>query len=202
MSTQTVKRYSDEELAVFKELINRKLEEAHQQMSFMENQLKEVHENQDEGFDLDEDSVVGYDLEMLERMVDRQRKYIRELDSAMIRVKQKTYGICEVTGTLIDKKRLMAVPITSKSLLAKTATEPKKIVPKVKLEDASSLDEKPVAKKIDVKNNLEPIKPKSFKTAPANDDFDDFEEEEEDWIFVEFDETSFESDGFDDDQED
>ena len=66
-----------------------------------------------------DDSSTASELDMLYNMANRQRKYIQDLDSALIRIKNKTYGICTVTGELIDKKRLLAVPTTTKSMNAK-----------------------------------------------------------------------------------
>ncbi|MBV6652777.1 MAG: hypothetical protein KI786_03425, partial [Mameliella sp.] len=66
------------------------------------------------------DSNTGNDVEMLNNMAIRQRRYIQDLQNALIRIRNKVYGVCTVTGELIDKKRLMAVPTTTKSVAAKT----------------------------------------------------------------------------------
>ena len=58
---------------------------------------------------------------MLQTMANRQKKHLQDLENALIRVENKSYGICVVTGQLIDKKRLLAVPTTTKSLEAKNA---------------------------------------------------------------------------------
>ena len=65
------------------------------------------------------ESSLSYDRDYLSRMTDRQNRFIRDLESALLRIKNKTYGICSVTGQLISKQRLKAVPHTTKSIKAK-----------------------------------------------------------------------------------
>jgi RNA polymerase-binding transcription factor DksA len=67
-----------------------------------------------------DDSSTNNDVEMLNNMAIRQRRFIQDLENALIRIQNKVYGVCTVTGELIDKKRLLAVPTTTKSLAAKT----------------------------------------------------------------------------------
>lgn len=118
----TVVRYSDAELEEFKELIESKLEKAQTQLSSLQEQILEIAENSgdDHGVDWMDDSSTGSDVEMLNNMAIRQRRYIQDLQNALIRIRNKAYGICTITGELIDKKRLRAVPTTTKSLAAKT----------------------------------------------------------------------------------
>ncbi|WP_282777739.1 TraR/DksA family transcriptional regulator [Phaeodactylibacter xiamenensis] len=118
----TVVRYSDAELEEFKVLIESKLEKAQIQLSSLQEQILEIAENSgdDHGVDWMDDSSTGSDVEMLNNMAIRQRRYIQDLQNALIRIRNKVYGICTVTGELIDKKRLRAVPTTTKSLAAKT----------------------------------------------------------------------------------
>lgn len=117
----TVVRYSDAELEEFKVLIESKLEKAQTQLSSLQEQILEIAENSgdDHGVDWMDDSSTGSDVEMLNNMAIRQRRYIQDLQNALIRIRNKAYGICTITGELIDKKRLKAVPTTTKSLAAK-----------------------------------------------------------------------------------
>lgn len=118
--TNTHIRYSDEELAQFKKIIDSRLAKTRMQLESIEGQLKEITENtEDEGVDWMDDSSTTSGVEMLNTMATRQRRYLKELENALVRIRNKSYGICVVTGELIDKRRLMAVPTTTKSLIAK-----------------------------------------------------------------------------------
>ncbi|NUO02424.1 MAG: TraR/DksA family transcriptional regulator [Saprospiraceae bacterium] len=114
-------RYPDEELAEFKTLIETKLENSREQLQQLQEQIWEITENtgDEHGGDWMDDSSINNEVEMLNTMAIRQRKYIKDLENALVRIKNKTYGICIVTGELIDKRRLLAVPTTTKSVLAK-----------------------------------------------------------------------------------
>lgn len=114
-------RYSDEELTEFKAVIDKKLEQAREQLQLLQDQILEITENSgdEHGGDWMDDSSTNSEVEMLNNMAIRQRKYIGDLENALIRIKNKTYGICTITGELIDKRRLLAVPTTTKSLSAK-----------------------------------------------------------------------------------
>ena len=118
---QTV-RYSDQELAEFKALIDDKLVKAKEQLEDLRQQIIEITENtgDEHGGDWMDDSSTGADVEMLNNMAIRQRRYIQDLENALVRIRNKTYGICAITGELIDKRRLLAVPTTTKSLAAKS----------------------------------------------------------------------------------
>lgn len=118
-------RYSDTDLQEFKVLIESKLEKARTELDYLQEQIVEITENSDNdyGGDWMDDSSTTNDVEMLNNMAIRQRKYIRDLENALLRVQNKTYGICMVTGQLIDKKRLLAVPTATKSLEAKLAEQ-------------------------------------------------------------------------------
>ncbi len=123
--TNSVVRYSDAELAEFKELIDNKLEKSREQLQSLQEQILEITENSSDehGGDWVDDSSINNDVEMLNNMAIRQRMYIRELENALVRIRNKTYGICSVSGELIDKRRLLAVPTTTKSLAAKTVQQ-------------------------------------------------------------------------------
>lgn len=114
-------RYPDEELAEFKTLVSTKLENSREQLQKLQEQIWEITENtgDEHGGDWMDDSSINNEVEMLNTMAIRQRKYIQDLENALVRIKNKTYGICIVTGELIDKRRLLAVPTTTKSVLAK-----------------------------------------------------------------------------------
>jgi len=118
-------RYSDADLQEFRTLIESKLEKARIELDYLQEQIVEITENADSdyGGDWMDDSSTTNDVEMLNNMAIRQRKYIRDLENAMLRVNNKTYGICMVSGQLSDKKRLLAVPTATKSLEAKLAEQ-------------------------------------------------------------------------------
>ena len=138
------KRYSDSELEEFKTLIEGKIEKAKNEIASLEDQKNDHSESlNDNGYDVDENH--GYaDVEFLSNMIQRQKKHLNDLENALIRIRNKSYGICVVTGEVIDKKRLMAVPTTTKSLQAKmqpqsvpvtTSEEPKKERPAKKKQE-------------------------------------------------------------------
>ncbi len=114
-------RYSDAELEEFRTLILGKLEKAQQELEFMQSQLAELSDsaNGKNSADLFDDSSLHTDIEMLSRMITRQQQFVRNLEAALVRIKNKSYGICSVTGQLIDKKRLMPVPHATKSVMGK-----------------------------------------------------------------------------------
>ncbi|MFK7810741.1 MAG: TraR/DksA family transcriptional regulator [Saprospiraceae bacterium] len=113
-------RYSDEELAEFKELIDNKIANAQEQVNQLEEQVLELNESlQTSGADLGDNSAYS-DVEFMNNLIFRQKKHIQDLENALLRIKNKVYGICTLTGDLIDKKRLLAVPTTTKGLIAKT----------------------------------------------------------------------------------
>jgi RNA polymerase-binding transcription factor DksA len=125
-------RYSDEDLAEFKAVIDKKLERTREQISKLEEDLKEANENSEDGFgtDMMDDSSLGTDVNFTSEMLARQQTHEQQLEKALLRIKNKSYGICVVTGDLIDKRRLMAVPTTTKSLQAKVQKENAFVTPK------------------------------------------------------------------------
>ena len=135
----STKRYSDTELEEFRVLIQGKLDIARVQLEQLQSQIFEITENSDDeyGSDWMDDSSINNEIEILNDMAIRQRKYIQDLENALVRIKNKTYGICVVSGELIDKKRLLAVPTTTKSIAAKNAELSK---PQVQKPTTSSLD--------------------------------------------------------------
>lgn len=115
-------RYSDEELEEFRILIEEKLEQAEEQLRKMDSQIQETTESASDahGSDWMDDSSYNTDMEMLNKIAARQRKYVQDLKNALVRIYNKSYGICSVSGDLIDKRRLLAVPTTTKSVMAKS----------------------------------------------------------------------------------
>lgn len=117
-------RFSDAELNEFKTLINKKLEEAREELNFYQDQMKESEMNDDDiKFSGMEDGGHTNDKEHLSAMANRQIKFIQGLEAALVRIENKTYGICRMTGNLIDKKRLMAVPHATLSMEAKVGAK-------------------------------------------------------------------------------
>ncbi len=115
-------RYSDEELEEFQAIIEKKIAQTEEQLESLQSQIIEISENtsDEHGGDWVDDSSINSDMEMLNNMAIRQQKYLQDLNNAMLRIRNKVYGVCVITGELIDKRRLMAVPTTTKSLTAKT----------------------------------------------------------------------------------
>ncbi len=116
-------RYSDSELVEFKELIQRKLEAAKKELSYLHGLITRKDElGGDEGdnrYMTMEDGSLSMEREQLSQMASRQITFIDHLEKAIMRIENKTYGICRVTGKLIDKARLRAVPHATLSIEAK-----------------------------------------------------------------------------------
>jgi DnaK suppressor protein len=116
-------RYSDEELLEFKELIINKMEKAKEELDYLQDAIKSPSENAtDDTFSankLMEDNSISTEKEHMSQLAERQRKFVKNLEDALIRIENKTYGICKETGKLISKERLRAVPHTTLSMEAK-----------------------------------------------------------------------------------
>jgi|ERR1017187_9160385 RNA polymerase-binding protein DksA len=116
-------RYNDKELAEFKIIINKKLEEARKELANLQDTLNNPNNNgtDDTGssFKMLEDGSDSMAKEEASNMAIRQKKFIEQLENALIRIENKTYGICRVTGKLIPAERLRAVPHTTQSIEAK-----------------------------------------------------------------------------------
>lgn len=121
-TAQNTFRYSDKELENFKQLILSKIAAARQDM---ESLLASVSNNENGGNDDGgayqslEDGSATLEKETMYQMAARQKQFINQLEAALGRIENKTYGICRVTGNLIPKERLMAVPHTTLSMEAK-----------------------------------------------------------------------------------
>ncbi len=115
-------RYSDSELVEFKGIILKKLDTARKELNYLQGLItrKDESGDMDEGrYMTMEDGSVSMEREQLSQMASRQITFIDHLEKAMMRIENKTYGICRVTGKLIDKARLRAVPHATLSIEAK-----------------------------------------------------------------------------------
>lgn len=116
-------RYSDEELAEFKELIQQKLAKARQDYDILKASITHSESNDTEDtsptFKVLEEGASTLSKEESGKLALRQQKFIMHLEAALIRIENKSYGICRETGKLIPKERLMAVPHATLSIEAK-----------------------------------------------------------------------------------
>ena len=126
--TQEKVRYSDEELQEFKTLILEKLEQARSEYDMLKGMVNHSTSNDTEDtaptFKVLEEGASSLSKEELGQLATRQYKFIQNLEAALIRIENKTYGICRVTGKLIPKERLRLVPhatltVEAKEMLAK-----------------------------------------------------------------------------------
>lgn len=118
-------RYSDVDLLEFKDLIQKKLEAAKKELVYLQGLITRKDEagtdDTENKYMSMEDGSGSQEREQLNQMASRQIQFIDHLEKAMIRIENKTYGICRVTGKLIDKARLRAVPHATLSIEAKLA---------------------------------------------------------------------------------
>ncbi|MEQ8907693.1 MAG: TraR/DksA C4-type zinc finger protein [Vicingaceae bacterium] len=118
-------RYTDAELEEFRTLINEKLKEARNDLEGLRGSLshKDDHGTEDTApsFKMMEDGSDTLSREELSQLAGRQEKFITHLENALTRISNKTYGLCRVTGKLIPKQRLRAVPHATLSIEAKEA---------------------------------------------------------------------------------
>jgi len=116
-------RYSDKELQEFKELILKKLESARKEFQYLQEQISRTGDSNAADAAsknvIFEDAADTQEREQINQMAARQRKFIDNLEKALVRIENKTYGICRETGELISKKRLKAVPHATLSIEAK-----------------------------------------------------------------------------------
>jgi RNA polymerase-binding transcription factor DksA len=123
INTDTRTRYSDNELKEFKELILKKLTEAQKDYELLKSTLshKDDHGTDDTSptFKLLEDGSDVLSKEETAHLASRQEKFIQNLQNALIRIENKTYGICRATGKLISKERLRSVPHATLAIEAK-----------------------------------------------------------------------------------
>lgn len=123
MSTEVKERYSDAELAEFKTLILAKIEKAKEQLDLYKSAYMNDGNNGTDDtsptFKAFEEGSETMSKEANSALAIRQEKFIRDLRNALVRIESKTYGICRVTGKLINKDRLKLVPHATLSIEAK-----------------------------------------------------------------------------------
>lgn len=123
MQTGPTMRYSDTELTEFRELIQKKLDQAKKELAYLQGLITRKDEmggdETENRYMTMEDGSMSMEREQLAQMASRQINYIDHLEKAMVRIENKTYGICRITGKLIDKARLRAVPHATLSIEAK-----------------------------------------------------------------------------------
>ncbi|MBO4966082.1 MAG: TraR/DksA family transcriptional regulator [Muribaculaceae bacterium] len=116
------KRYSDEDLEEFRQIINEKLAKARKEYNDLVGSVG-TEEDSDDGrvssFEPMEDSTTATQKAEVKRLAERQMQFIQKLEAALVRIDNKTYGICRATGNLIPKARLRAVPHATLSIEAK-----------------------------------------------------------------------------------
>jgi RNA polymerase-binding transcription factor DksA len=123
MAKETKARYSDEELDDFKTLIEDKISKAQADLELLRSAyMNDGHNGTDDTsptFKAFEEGSETMSKEANTQLAIRQEKFIRDLKNAVIRIENKTYGICRMTGKLINKKRLLLVPHATLSIEAK-----------------------------------------------------------------------------------
>ncbi len=124
MKQETEKtRYSDSELQEFKELILDKLRIAKEELNALASSLSSPNANGTDDtagtYKTLEDGSATLEKESINQLAARQKKFIEQLEAALVRIENKTYGVCRETGKLIQKERLRAVPHTTLSMEAK-----------------------------------------------------------------------------------
>ena len=116
-------RYSDTDLSEFRDLIQRKLEAAKKELNYLQGLITRKDDmggdETDNRYMTMEDGSLSMEREQLSQMASRQITFIDHLEKALMRIENKTYGICRITGKLIDKARLRAVPHATLSIEAK-----------------------------------------------------------------------------------
>jgi DnaK suppressor protein len=117
------KRYGDADLAEFKAIILSKLETSREEFNKLQKQLQNPNENGIENtsnqYMTMEDGASTFEKENMNQLAARLKKFINNLEAALVRIENKTYGVCRVSGKLIPKERLKAVPHTTLSMDAK-----------------------------------------------------------------------------------
>ena len=123
MSTDTKNRYSDKELEEFRVLIQEKIDKAEHDLELIKSAYMNDHNNGTDDtsptFKAFEEGSETMSKEANSALAIRQEKFIRDLKNVMIRIENKTYGVCRVTGKLINPERLKLVPHATLSIEAK-----------------------------------------------------------------------------------
>lgn len=125
MSQANKTAYSQDELKEFEEIINSKLRSAKEELHMLKDTISKKNDSGTDGTastsKLLEDGADTLERESMNQLAGRQQKFIINLENALIRIKNGTYGVCVDTGKLISKERLRAVPHTMHSIEAKLA---------------------------------------------------------------------------------
>jgi len=197
-------RYSDQELEEFKAIITDRLEKARAQLENIQEQIYEITENggDEHGGDWVDDSGFNTDMELLNTMAIRQRKYIQDLENSLVRIRNKTYGICVISGNLIPLERLRAVPTTTKSLGVKTEEQAK-----IQAKKKHRVPKLPYVRKREVISKIvkkTPLNPDITKKQPKIMIDDDEDDEDDDFFDDDLDINDIDSSGedYDDDDDD
>ncbi|GAB2703120.1 TraR/DksA C4-type zinc finger protein [Mucilaginibacter koreensis] len=116
-------RYSDSELQEFKDIILEKIRVAREELNALASSLSSPNLNGTDDtagtYKTLEDGSATLEKEQINQLAARQKKFIEQLEAALVRIENKTYGVCRETGKLIQKERLRAVPHTTLSMEAK-----------------------------------------------------------------------------------
>ncbi len=123
---------NEAELAYFEALIINKKEEAQQELEYLMNTLEDIRSSDDDDSSsidhhMSDMGSIEESLDLTNRLIQRNIKFIRELDRALIRIENGTYGICRATGQPIEKGRLEFAPHTRYSIAAKNSGLDKRI---------------------------------------------------------------------------
>ncbi|GAA4246423.1 MULTISPECIES: TraR/DksA family transcriptional regulator [Winogradskyella] len=123
MSTETKNRYSDKDLEEFRAIVQDKIKKAEHDLELIKSAYMNDHDNGTDDtsptFKAFEEGSATMSKEANSALAIRQEKFIRDLKNALIRIENKTYGVCRVTGKLINKERLKLVPHATLSIEAK-----------------------------------------------------------------------------------
>jgi len=123
MAPETTNRYSDKALEEFRVLIQEKIDKAEHDLELIKSAYMNNHNNGTDDtsptFKAFEEGSATMSKEANSALAIRQEKFIRDLKNAMIRIENKTYGVCRITGKLIKKERLKLVPHATLSIEAK-----------------------------------------------------------------------------------
>jgi RNA polymerase-binding protein DksA len=122
-SDKRISPYNDEELEYFRQIIIKKREETEQDLEMLQNSLRDSMESSTDdsaySFHMADAGSDAQEREKTYMLYNRSRKFLKYLDDALVRIDNKTYGVCKVTGKKISKGRLEAVPHTQISIEAK-----------------------------------------------------------------------------------
>lgn len=119
MSIPPKTRYSDSELEEFRIIVEDKLTEVREQLALIESQFNALVESPEAKLTSVDDSIPAGTNESIHEQATRAKKYMQHLEYALMRIQNKTYGICRETNQLISKARLRAVPHATLSIEAK-----------------------------------------------------------------------------------